>query len=79
MKKGICATCGEVVDCASLTFAKESGIVATKKDDPDPFVLCVTHKAKEGCKMSGVVSETTGEVLVTHCDGTLRRPQSLVH
>ncbi len=79
MKKGICATCGEVVVCTELTFTKESGIVASKDDGSTPFVLCVTHKAKEGCKTSGVVSETTGKVLETHCDGTLRPPKSLVH
>ncbi len=77
--KGVCNTCGEVVVCTRLTFAKESGIVRSKEEKSKPFVLCAPHDAKEGYKTTQIVSAADGTVKKTICNGSLRPPQEFVH
>ena len=71
--KAICPECGEVVRAKSLTFGS-----SIKKEDDTAFYLCGTHEAKEGHRENHVVSIPSGNIVETHCFGSLRKPKELI-
>ncbi len=75
--KGVCPECNETVACKTLVFAKDCGIVRDTTEDSVPFVLCIQHEAKEGLRVSSVVSIPSGKTVAVFCRGSMRPPKEL--
>ena len=68
-EKGICPVCGEVMHCTPLRFDAEELEECVSRG---AALLFVEHPGKEGCKTGSIVSEQTGKVVRTFCDGSFR-------
>ena len=79
MTQGICRMCGEAVELLRLTFAKESNIKESTEGEWGASLLCAEHPAKEGCRTTSIVGQTTGAVHKVICDGSFRPSKQFVH
>jgi hypothetical protein len=68
--KIVCNVCEEVFEESKVTF--EKGAIGNRKAEVANFTLIPFHPPKEGKPTTEVIDSKSGEVVETHCAGSLR-------
>jgi hypothetical protein len=75
--KGVCPECLELVSCAELVPLDGSVATELNSAPQSSLYLCGKHPTKPGHRSLSVIDQTTGNLVATYCNGSLRPPEDI--